>query len=119
MYAMFESRLGVPQPWCVSEYSMTELSSQAYTDDLRRRLQVVETERRGVLHTPPWARVDIVDPLSFEPIDEPGTEGLIRWYDLANTESVLAVQTSDLGERPAAVFGFWAARPRQNCADAV
>ena len=41
--------------------------------------------------------VEIVDPLTFEPIETPETEGLIRWYDLANTESVVAVQTSDLG----------------------
>lgn len=108
LYEMFEARLGVPEGRCVSEYSMTELSSQAYSDDLYKTLQHgvrhhVETARTGVRHhvrvlqTPPWARVEIVDPLSFEPIEEPETEGLIRWYDLANTESVVAVQTSDLG----------------------
>lgn len=98
LYELFERRLGVPGWRCVSEYSMTELSSQAYTDDLWRCHRAGERRRRGVLQTPPWARVDIVDPLDFEPIDTPGQKGLIRWYDLANTESVLAVQTSDMGE---------------------
>ncbi|QDG51558.1 hypothetical protein FIV42_12620 [Persicimonas caeni] len=108
LYEMFETRLGVPQVRCVSEYSMTELSSQAYSDDLFKNLQHGVRHRVGganhgvrhrvgVLQTPPWARVEIVDPLSFEPIEEPRTEGLIRWYDLANTESVIVVQTSDLG----------------------
>ncbi len=97
LYELFEARLGVPEPRCVSEYSMTELSSQAYTDDLFDNLQHGVSHRVGVLQTPPWARVEIVDPLTFEPIDEADTQGLIRWYDLANTESVIAVQTSDLG----------------------
>ncbi|MFP4597957.1 MAG: CoF synthetase, partial [Persicimonas sp.] len=34
LYEMFETRLGIPQVMCVSEYSMTELSSQAYTGNL-------------------------------------------------------------------------------------
>jgi hypothetical protein len=107
LYSMFDTRLAVPRPFCVSEYSMTELSSQAYSDDLffeltneHEHVEIVKGGPEGllnVLQTPPWARVEIVDPLSFEPIETPDTEGLIRWYDLANTESVVAVQTSDLG----------------------
>ncbi len=102
LYEMFDTRFGIPQVMCVSEYSMTELSSQAYTDNLWNHLQHgarddVGEHQVGVQQTPPWARVEIVDPLSFEPIEEPGEEGLIRWYDLANTESVIAVQTSDMG----------------------
>jgi hypothetical protein len=117
LYDMFDTRLDISPAHCVSEYSMTELSSQAYSDNLSLALKKptpknapqhgarhhVEparggfTQRFGILKTPPWARVEIVDPLTFEPIETPDTEGLIRWYDLANTESVVAVQTSDLG----------------------
>ena len=101
LYEMFANRLGLPPTSCVSEYSMTELSSQAYTDDLLRRHVENATDRRGILRTPPWARVDIVDPASLEVISEPNSRGLIRWYDLANVGSVLAVQTTDMGERTA------------------
>lgn len=76
---------------------MTELSSQAYTDEILRVHRGLEESRTGVFQTPPWVRVEIVDPLDFEPIVEPSGEGLIRWYDLSNTESVVAIQTSDRG----------------------
>ena len=93
LYALFEARLGVPGERCVSEYSMTELSSQAYSDNLARGVDWAQ----GRLRVPPWVRLAIVDPATLEPYEEPGREGLIRWYDLANVDSVLAVQTSDLG----------------------
>ncbi len=92
LYSGFESKLGVDPTHCIAEYSMTELSSQAYTDSLSRGLPPDESRFR----TPPWARVVAVDPVSLEPLG-PGERGLLRWYDLANVESVLAVQTSDLG----------------------
>lgn len=118
LYEIFEKRLGISAGFGVSEYSMTELSSQAYSGHIyqnwrekteksgaqhgaRRHVESGSARRQGALMTPPWARVELVDPLTFEPIDEPEGEGLIRWYDLANTESVLAVQTSDMGARVA------------------
>ncbi len=94
LYELFQTRLGIPEAMCVSEYSMTELSSQAYSG---RGPGVQGSGSPGSLQTPPWARVEIVDPLTFDPIEEVGAQGLIRWYDLANTESVVVVQTSDLG----------------------
>ncbi|MFW5966955.1 MAG: acyl-protein synthetase [Persicimonas sp.] len=97
LYELFDQRLGVPRRRCVSEYSMTELSSQAYTDELWRNHRGLDGNRTGVFQTPPWVRVEIVDPLDFKPLLEPSSEGLIRWYDLANTESVVAIQTSDRG----------------------
>src|SRR5690554_300990 len=96
LYEIFEARLGISKRNGVSEYSMTELSSQAYSDNFFQ--DYIDGESRdNVLQTPPWVRVELVDPLSFAPIETPGAQGLIRWYDLANHESVLAVQTSDLG----------------------
>jgi hypothetical protein len=75
---------------------MTELSSQAYTDNLVRNVSWEE----GWFALPDWARVEVVDPLTLEPLpNDREQQGLIRWYDLANVDSVLAVQTSDLGIR--------------------
>lgn len=92
LYQEFHERLGLPLTHCVSEYSMTELSSQAYSDNLSRN-----STQNVRLRLPPWARVEICDPVSLRPYDEPGKMGLIRWYDLANIDSALAIQTSDRG----------------------
>jgi len=97
LYELFDERFGIPASHCVSEYSMTELSSQAYTDNLRAHYCSPGSERPTRLVAPPWAKLVIVDPVTLEPIDEPDVVGLIRWIDLANTESVCVVQTSDMG----------------------
>lgn len=93
LYRLIEDRLGVASTHIVSEYSMTELSSQAYTDSVGNDRHW----RDACFEVPPWVKIEIVDPASLEVLKEPGTPGLIRWYDLANVDSVLAVQTSDLG----------------------
>lgn len=95
LYAMFTQRLGINPTHCISEYSMTELSSQAYSDNLANST----TPKTAKLRVPPWVRIEIVDPISLQPIDQPNQRGLIRWIDLANFDSVCAVQTSDLGTR--------------------
>lgn len=91
LYALFEQRLGIPASRCISEYSMTELSSQTYTDALSSPAPT------GRLFAPPWLQLSVVDPLTLQPLSEPGTTGLIRFIDLANLDSVMAVQTSDRG----------------------
>ncbi len=99
LYEWFDERLGIPKRRCLSEYSMTELSSQAYTAPLRSGNEAaLAPEDRG-FYPPPWARIEIVDLDTLEVCDEPDQTGLIRWYDLANVGSVCAVQTSDLGYR--------------------
>lgn len=92
LYGLFESRLGIAPTHCIAEYSMTELSSQAYTDALARKVHWSEARFR----TPEWARVVACDPATLEPLG-PGERGLLRWLDLANVDSVCAVQTSDVG----------------------
>ncbi len=104
LYEMFAMRLGIPQSMCVSEYSMTELSSQAYTDDLRRQLRedpVGESlvDRESILYTPPWVRVELMDSRTLAPLQGDGARGLICWYDMANIDSVVGVQTTDIGTR--------------------
>lgn len=76
------TRFGVPHG---SEYGMTELLSQAY--------QV--GDEPFVL--PPWCRVVAFDPVSGQPLPHHET-GLLRFVDLANVQSAIAVQTADLGE---------------------
>ncbi len=92
LYGLFETRLNIAPTHCLGEYSMTELSSQAYTDALDRKIPWSSARFR----TPSWARVVAVDPETLAPRG-PGERGLLRWVDLANVDSVCAVQTSDVG----------------------
>ena len=94
IYDLFTRHLGLPAEACVAEYGMTELSSQLYDSSLRARLRGEARPRR--LMAPPWLKVLVVDPVSLEPLPE-GEVGLVRFFDLANLDSVCAVQTSDRG----------------------
>ncbi len=85
LYGLFETRLGVPMDDCDSEYGMSEMASQFYGRGL-------SPEKRG----PHWVRTRTIDPATGEDAP-PGTPGLLRHYDLANFNSVLALQTQDLG----------------------
>ena len=85
LYALFQSRLGVPLENCHSEYGMSEMASQFYGRGL-------DPVKRG----PHWVRTRAIDPQTGADAP-PGTPGLLRHYDLANFNSVLALQTQDLG----------------------
>ncbi|MGH0028425.1 MAG: long-chain fatty acid--CoA ligase [Myxococcota bacterium] len=90
LHAEIEERLGVPPERVVNQYGMTELASQFHDSVLSRP----GAPRHKV--GPPWARVRRVHPQSGEAVA--GDEiGVIQVFDLANTGSVLAVQTADLG----------------------
>lgn len=71
-----------PGATVVGEYGMTELSSQLWAAPLGAPFQ-----------PPPWMRVLAVDPA----MGEPAAEGQLRFFDLANHETVLAIETQDLG----------------------
>jgi len=86
--------LHVPAYLCVNEYGMTEMFSQFYDDALESRASGRLSPRAKV--GPPWARTRVVDPAALEPVSS-GTVGLLRHFDLANWESVSAIQTLDLG----------------------
>jgi hypothetical protein len=93
LYAAYERTFGIPLHHIVNEYGMTELSSQYYDVGLRTG--------RGLDHPrpklgPPWLRSVAVDPETLRPLPE-GETGLLLHFDLANLDSVLAVQTDDLG----------------------
>ncbi len=87
-------RLGVAGYYCVNEYGMTELCSQYYDDVLAERFAGTNSRRRKV--GPAWLRTRVVDPESLAPLPD-GETGLLCHVDLANSLSVLAVQTEDLG----------------------
>jgi hypothetical protein len=85
--------LHVPAYLCVNEYGMTEMFSQFYDDALESRAAGRLSSRAKV--GPPWVRTRIVDPATMEPVAR-GSVGLLRHFDLANWESVSALQTLDL-----------------------
>lgn len=93
LYLEVTGRLGLPPGRIGSEYSMTELSSQLYS----RRLADGDPTPRGDLLVPPaWLRVLAVDAATGAVLPS-ATAGLLRFVDLANVETVVAVQTADLG----------------------
>ncbi len=87
------ARYGVDEAWIVAEYGMTELSSQMYEGTLRAAVSGETIARR--LWVPGWVRVSAVDPESLAPLPD-GEVGVLRIDDLANLDSVCAIQTSDL-----------------------
>ena len=90
LYAGIEKRLGVPAKRIVNQYGMTELASQLYDSVLR----FPGGPRRKL--APPWVRVRVVDPESGAEVAA-GQVGALVILDLANTGSVQAIQTADLG----------------------
>jgi phenylacetate-coenzyme A ligase PaaK-like adenylate-forming protein len=69
-----------------SEYGMTELLSQAYSNG------------QGIFRCPPWMKIlcrDIYDPLSHPPANRSGAVNIV---DLANYYSCSFIATSDIGK---------------------
>ena len=83
-----ETWLGVPPEQVVSEYGMTELTSQCYTANLTGGAPDVFT-------APHWLRWRVLDPetLAEQPAGEPG---LLALFDLGNVGSAAHVLTEDL-----------------------
>lgn len=85
LYRLCRERLGLDRRRCHAEYGMTELSSQAYA-----------LGEDGRFELPEWMRVIAVHPETGRPLSE-GRTGVLRFMDLANRPSVMAVQTEDMG----------------------
>jgi len=92
LYDWLSNRLGVPQTRIVNQYGMTELGSQFYDSVL------VDPEGPRRKLGPPWARVRFIDPETGADVKE-GEVGMVVIHDLANTGSVAALETADLGRR--------------------
>lgn len=85
LHSSLKASFGVEK--IVSEYGMTELSSQAWAID------------KGVFYTPPWMNIvvtEINDPFSCIAT---GKTGLINIIDLANINSCAFIATQDLGRK--------------------
>ena len=91
LYVQCQKSLGIPAARCVSEYGMTELSSQMYA------------ATGGVFTGPAWLKTLVIDPRTGREA-RAGRAGILRHIDLANRGSVLAVQTEDLGRSVAGGF---------------
>ncbi|HXZ85560.1 MAG TPA: long-chain fatty acid--CoA ligase [Myxococcota bacterium] len=91
LHGAIAARLGVPRVRIVNQYGMCELASQFYEPTLRTGVPT------DVKFVPPWVRTRALDPATGRDVG-PGEAGVLVHYDLANVGSVLAVQTSDLGE---------------------
>lgn len=114
LHAMITERLGIPDSHIAGEYGMSELSSQAYDTVIGRRRPGSKRQTRNCavegdgssvsispercFTFPPWAKAQIISPETGREVDE-GEPGLIRVFDLANTYSVLAIQTEDVAIR--------------------
>jgi hypothetical protein len=90
LHAMIGERFGLPGSHVLNQYGMTELGSQFYDGPLQ------EEGAPPGKPTPPWTRVRLIDPGSGDDVG-PDRTGMIVIHDLANTGSVAAIQTADLG----------------------
>jgi Acyl-protein synthetase, LuxE len=86
---------GITGERVVSEYGMTELTSQLYEATLSgSALQAARRGAPGVFFEPPWLRVVPVNPVSLEPVSA-GQVGIARIVDLGNVDSAVAILTQD------------------------
>jgi hypothetical protein len=83
---LVHATLGIPEQSCFNEYGMCELGSQFYARG-----------NSALFKGPPWVRSLVIDPLTGLAVSE-GKTGLLRHFDLANVDSVLAIQTEDEAE---------------------
>lgn len=84
LYAECKKFLGIEKNFCISEYGMTEMSSQFYSVGGKCFVR------------PEWVRTLVIDPKTGKEAKK-GSVGVLRHFDLANRGSVMAIQTEDLG----------------------
>ncbi|HWN95868.1 MAG TPA: hypothetical protein VNT99_12600, partial [Methylomirabilota bacterium] len=114
LHALITKHLGTAPEYIVTEYGMSELSSQAYDSVAGQgragcpqpAANALASSRRGedtapyqrFFRFPPWCRAQVISPETGCEVGD-GETGLIRIFDLANVRSVMAIQTEDLGVR--------------------
>lgn len=89
-----EEMLGIAPDQCINEYGMCEMSSQFYGRGAKSHLE-----------GPAWTRTLIINPDTGEEVPT-GQPGLLRHFDLANVDSVMAIQTDDQGQAESSGFEF-------------
>jgi hypothetical protein len=114
--------LGISELQVISEYGMTELTSQLYEATLPgSALQAAHRGAAGVYFEPPWLRVVPVDPTTLEAVT-PGQIGIARIIDLGNVDSAIAIQTQDRVRRVSGgieLLGREPGAPPRGCSLAV
>lgn len=82
--------LGLRLPQICSEYSMCELSSQAYSFRVQRK-----NRTHLVFRFPPWCHDRVTQPGSSTPVAK-GERGVLEIHDLANLDSCARIRTEDM-----------------------
>ena len=113
LHALITKHLDIAPENIVTEYGMSELSSQAYDGTAgagragcpqpavnalaptRRGEDTAPYQQQRIFRFPSWCRAQVISPETGREVNE-GETGLLRIFDLANVRSVLAVQTEDL-----------------------
>ncbi|MAJ58721.1 MAG: hypothetical protein CBC48_01415 [bacterium TMED88] len=90
LHGWISEQMGIPSSRIINQYGMTELGSQFYDSTL------VDPDGPRRKLGPPWVRVRILDPASLREVP-PGDVGMVVIHDLANTGSIAAIETADLG----------------------
>jgi hypothetical protein len=83
----------------IREYSMSELSSQMYTELKKEILEYsVKNDTKEIVEyfSMPWLKYRVIDPLTLEDVPA-GESGVIAFYDLANVWSCPFILTEDQG----------------------
>ncbi|MBN9689695.1 MAG: hypothetical protein J0M24_05600 [Verrucomicrobia bacterium] len=94
---LLTKHLMVPAASILTEYGMSELSSQAYSDE------AAATEAAPHLRFPPWVRTRVISPETGREVPA-GQVGILQIFDLANVWSTLALQTADLARAQSGLF---------------
>ena len=102
LLARAEEFLGIPPSSVVSEYGMTELTSQCYSETLLQARSPDPSEPPRFV-APPWVRVRILDPETLDQVAN-GEDGLVTVFDLANVGSAIHLLTEDRGRRDGDAF---------------
>jgi len=93
-YDLSHEITGIDYSHLINNYSMSEIHAIFSDNVMHNHTRGIEAPRYKFI--PPWTRVVVVDPETLQPLPE-GKQGLIRHYCLANFNTVMAVQTDDLG----------------------
>lgn len=95
-HKLCEKHLGIHSQQVINEYGMTEMGSQFYDCTFSDHLHHKKRARQKI--PAPWVRTQVI---SANGSDEAsiGETGLLRHFDLANRNSVLAIQTEDIAVR--------------------
>jgi hypothetical protein len=98
LHRSISALLAIPPASIVTEYGMSELSSQAYD-----RICGEDSSPIASFQFPPWARARIISPETGTAVND-GEAGLLQVLDLANAYSAAAVQTEDVAVKTGESF---------------